>query len=347
MVAFNGGASGMRVGFVLPPVVQPEVLWPLVDDIEAGGFDSIWVTDRTIAATPWLDSLTMLAAVAARARRCAVGTSVLVLARRNPVYAAHALATVAHLAPGRVIAGVGLGGLEPAEYEVAGVPLGKRAPLTDEYISLIRRLWTEELVGHAGEYCSVAGAGLKPLPKQVIPVWVGGSSPAALARAGRLGDGWLSIFCSPAQFRGAWAKVRQHATDVGRDAGGLTPATYLFSAIGRRGGEAEAVLEPAMRALFGAGLDQVGQACLYGTPDRWVQAISEFADAGARQVNVVLFSTNLRRDTELIASEVLPQIQVPGAPTGAPGTSTGESVRSGDRTPEQSIGIRTHEVTST
>lgn len=298
----------VELGLVLPPAVSPEQLWPALQLIDSSGFGSVWVTDRTVAGIPWLDSLTLLGAVAARTRHVRIGTSVLAVARRNPVYTAHALATAQFLSGGRVTAGVGLGGLEPAEYELAGVPLGQRAALTDEYIGLLRRLWTESHVSHEGEGYQCTGVDLQPRPEVPIPIWVGGNSPGAYARAGRLGDGWLSVLAGPEQFREGWAQVADRARDAGRDPSELAAAAYVFAAVGRTAGEAEAVIEPAIRGLFGAPLDQMAFACLYGTPDRWVETLGRFAEAGARAVNVLLFTADLRADVELLASDVLPQL---------------------------------------
>jgi probable F420-dependent oxidoreductase len=297
-----------RLGLVLPPAVSPEVLWPAVEVADTTGFDSVWVTDRTLAGIPWLDSLTLLGAVAARTRHIRIGTSVLAIGRRNPVYTAHALSTAQYLSNGRLVAGIGLGGLNPAEYEVVGVPVERRAPLTDEYIGLLRRLWAEDGVSHRGEGYACEAVDLLPRPDPPIPIWVGGNSPGAYARAGRLGDGWLSVFAGPEQFADGWKEVVEHAGAAGRDPSAVTPAAYVFAAIGGREGDAEAVLGPAIQSLFGAPLQELAFACLCGTPDRWLDTLGGFAAAGARHVNVLLFSRDLPGDVELISTEVLPHL---------------------------------------
>jgi probable F420-dependent oxidoreductase len=307
------------LGLVLPPAVPPGVLWPAVEAADSSGFDSIWVTDRTIANTPWLDALTLLGAVAARTSRVRIGTSVLSVARRNPVLTAHALATAQFLSNGRVTAGIGLGGLEPAEFEIADVPLSRRGALTDESIGLLRRLWSEDNVDHHGGGYQYRGIHLAPRPASTIPIWIGGNSPQALARAGTLGDGWLSAFTGPDMFADGWSKVAAHAEAAGRDPDGLTAGAYAFAAIGRRSGEAERVLEPAVRSVFGVGLEQMSAACIYGTPEGWIDTLSGFAEAGAQHVNVLLFSSDLPHDVELIKDEVLSPVDpTDGAGRSAP-----------------------------
>jgi probable F420-dependent oxidoreductase len=300
--------SNPQLGLVLPPAVPPDRLWPAVEAAEAGGFGSIWVTDRTLSDVPWLETLTYLGALAARTSRVTIGTSVICVARRNPVLTAHALASAQYLSGGRVVAGVGLGGLRPGEYELSGVPLKRRAPVTDEYIGLLRRLWSEETVDHAGEHFTCSGVQLSPRPEKPIPIWVGGYSAGAFARAGRLGDGWLSVYVGPDLFRAGLAEVRRHASEAGRDPDSLAATAYVFAAIGRREGEAEAVLGPAVENIFGVGLDRMSAACMYGTPDRWVDTIGRFGEAGAQNVNTLLFSTDLARDVEIVVNEVLPQL---------------------------------------
>lgn len=297
-----------ELGLVLPPAVDPKVLWPALDLVDTAGFGSAWVTDRTLTGIPWLESLTLLGAVAARTKNVRIGTSVLAVARRNPVYVAHALATAQYLSGGRLVAGIGLGGLEPAEYEIAGVPLHQRAPITDEYIGLLRRLWEDDDVSHVGERYQLNGIDLQPRPEIPIPIWIGGNSAPAHVRAGRLGDGWLSVFAGPEQFETGWAEVRRIAEEAGRDSAQLTGAAYVFAAVGRREGEAEAILAPAIQSLFGAPFEQLSFACLYGTPDRWVDTLARFGQAGASTVNVLLYSMDLRADVEILAQDVLPAL---------------------------------------
>ena len=296
------------LGLVLPPATPPEFLWPAVQAAEDGGIGSIWVTDRTISDMPWLETMTVLGALAARTSRVTIGTSVLAVARRNPVLTAHAFCTAQYLSGGRVVAGIGLGGARPAEYESAGVPLGRRGRITDEYIAVMRRLWSEGSIDHAGDEYSCAGLQLCPQPAPEIPVWIGGQSPAAYRRAGRLGDGWLAAFLPPEGYAGVWGQVCDHALAAGRDPAGITPAVYTMAAIGRREGEAEALLDPFMRSVFGAPLEQLTFACLYGTPDRWVDTIGRFGEAGAQHVLTLLVTADLPGDVDLIVDDVLPQL---------------------------------------
>ena len=304
----SAATSSPQLGLVLPPAVPPEHLWPAVEAAEEGGIGSIWVTDRTISDMPWLDTMTVLGALAARTSRVTIGTCVLAVARRNPVLTAHAFCTAQYLSGGRVVAGIGLGGPRPTEYELAGVPLDRRGRITDEYIAVMRRLWAEGSIDHASDEYSCAGLQLCPQPEPQIPIWIGGQTPASYRRAGRLGDGWVPAFLPPEGYAGAWSQVCEHAVAAGREPSEITTAVYAMAAIGRREGEAEAILDPFMRSVFGAPLEALGFACLYGTPARWVDMIGRFADAGAQHVLPLLVTDDLRRDVDLVVNEVLPQL---------------------------------------
>ena len=304
----HGIAQDVQLGLVVPPATPPQSLWPAVEAAEEGGIGSIWVTDRTISDMPWLETMTVLGGLAARTKRVTIGTSVLAIARRNPVLTAHAFSTAQFLSGGRVVAGIGLGGARPAEYESAGVPLDRRGRITDEYIGVMRRMWTEESVDHAGVEYACDGVQLCPQPETRIPVWVGGVSPAAARRAGWLGDGWVPAFVPPEGYAGMWTLVSEAAVAAGREPSDITPAVYAMAAIGRRDGEAEARLDPFLRSVFGAPLEQLSFACLYGTPDRWVDMIGRFGDAGAQHVLTLLVTDDLPGDVDLIVNEVLPQL---------------------------------------
>jgi alkanesulfonate monooxygenase SsuD/methylene tetrahydromethanopterin reductase-like flavin-dependent oxidoreductase (luciferase family) len=120
--------DGVTVGLVLPPFDEPTRLYDAARLAEDHHFHSVWSPDATLTGYPWLDSMTVLGGVVAVTRRVQVGTSILVLARRNPVMLAHRVASLDYLSGGRFILGVGVAErlLRPNEFEVAGVPLERR-----------------------------------------------------------------------------------------------------------------------------------------------------------------------------------------------------------------------------
>ncbi len=213
------GPAKIRIGVMPGPwPAGPEgaaLFWRLVDLCEASAVDSLWLSDRLLA--PTLEPLTALAAAAARTRRLKFGTAVLVLPFRSPLLAAKALATLDVLLGGRVFPAVGVGLDLREEWEAAGVPPGARGARTDEALAVMRRLFVEEEVSYRGSYFTLDRVRLHPRPVQAPPpLWVGGTTEAALRRAGRLGDGWLGSLIPPEALGRAVDRIRAHAAAAGR-----------------------------------------------------------------------------------------------------------------------------------
>ncbi len=187
----------------------------LVDALEDLRFDSLWLSERLTGDAP--DPLTALAFAAGRTTKLKLGTSVLVLPGRNPVVLAKEMATLDRLSGGRFLPAVGLGAVTPVEHRAFGVARGDRSAWFDEAIALMRRLWTEEHVTHAGERFQIEDVTLRPKPvQQPIDIWLGGQAPSELRRVGRLGDGWLPSFCSVDDVAEGWPVINAVAAEHGR-----------------------------------------------------------------------------------------------------------------------------------
>ncbi len=172
---------------------NPDYLRQLVEVGDKHGYDSIWLSDRIVSDKFSLEPMIALSMVAAYSQRMKFGTSVLAMPLRNPVVLAKQIATLDFLSQGRFFPAVGLGQEEPEEYEACGVTKEGRVTRTEEGIRLMRRLWEEDSVTHEGEYYTCHNVSITPKPffKPSPPVWIGGRSPAAARRVGRVGDGWL------------------------------------------------------------------------------------------------------------------------------------------------------------
>ena len=144
-------------------------------------------------------------------------TSILILPQRQTVLVAKQAATLDLLCAGRLRLGVGLG-WNAVEYEALREDFSNRGARVGEQVELLRKLWTERSVTFSGRYETVTGAGIAPLPIQrPIPVWFGGSHPAALRRAGRLADGWFPMMEPGPGLNDAIATFREAAVEAGRD----------------------------------------------------------------------------------------------------------------------------------
>jgi len=179
-------AQGLRFGVQLS-LKPPSEQFDLVRRIEALGFDSVWTGDHVSFHNPMYESLTLLASYVPITSRVRLGTAVYLLALRPPAIAAKITSTLDALSGGRLIFGVGVGGENPKEFEVCGVPHGERGARVSEAIDVVRTLWRDTPATFKGRFTQFSGVSLdpKPVQKPGPPIWIGGRSDAALARAGR------------------------------------------------------------------------------------------------------------------------------------------------------------------
>jgi probable F420-dependent oxidoreductase len=203
-----------------PPLLQGAEL------AEELGFDSGWVGDHLSFHPPTFDALAALAAVAGRTSRLVLGTGVLLLPMRHPVWTAKQVATVDALAQGRLLFGVGVGGENPAEYEAAGVPVAERGRRLDEGLEIVGALLRGEPVDHPGPLLPTRSPALEPAPAVPPPLVVGGRSEAALRRAARVAEGWLGVWMSASRVRSVRERLVELAGEFGRQP--CTPLLMVF-----------------------------------------------------------------------------------------------------------------------
>jgi probable F420-dependent oxidoreductase len=204
----------VRIGVSLGPAGQPGQFAAAVDLLEQEGVDSLWLPENVYS--PSVEPFTGMAFALARTRRLKAGSGISVLPGRHPVLVAKQLASLAGLAPARVLPVFGLQPAQPAERPLFPVPGKQRAAVFDESLTLLRLLLTSENVTFHGEFFTVEDASIGPLPAKPLDIWLGGSAPGGLRRIGRLADGWLGSLLTPAEAREAVATINQAATDAGR-----------------------------------------------------------------------------------------------------------------------------------
>jgi probable F420-dependent oxidoreductase len=224
------------VKFVLSAAFNdPEHLVPLAVAAEAAGFSAMSFPDHVVhpetldtpypytadgsrrweAFTPWVDPWVAIGACAAATTRLRFTNNVFVLAMRNPFLAAKAVSTAAVLSRGRVTLTLGVG-WSNVEYRLMQQDFHTRGRRTDEMIEVLRKLWTGEMVEHHGEFYDFDRLEMNPTPPRRIPIWVGGISPPALARAAR-NDGWLSDLQTSDEIGACIETVRAHRRELGRE----------------------------------------------------------------------------------------------------------------------------------
>ena len=204
----------VRIGVSLGPAGVPGQFAAAVDLLEQEGVDSLWLPENVYS--PSVEPFTGMAFALARTRRLKAGSGISVLPGRHPVLVAKQLASLAGLAPARVLPVFGLQPAQPAERPLFPVPGQQRAAVFDESLTLLRLLLTTENVTFHGEFFSVTDARIGTPPAKPLDIWLGGSAPAGLRRVGRLADGWLGSLLTPAEAQQAVATINQAAADAGR-----------------------------------------------------------------------------------------------------------------------------------
>jgi probable F420-dependent oxidoreductase len=196
----------MRFGVAIPQAnhfANADALRAMARAIEELGYDSLWVSDHVIVPEGssyipehMTEPLAVLSYLAAETRHVTLGTSVLILPYRDPVFTAKFVSTVDYLSNGRVVLGVGAGWLEE-EFAALSVPFEERGPRSDEYLRVMRNLWETDTSSFLGRWKQYEKMRMFPKAgrdrRGTIPVWVGGNGRASVRRAAELGDGWHPI----------------------------------------------------------------------------------------------------------------------------------------------------------
>ncbi len=179
------------MGIAAFPFADARGFWRWVDLCEEGGVDSIWQSDRVVSTVPALECMSVMAALAGRTRRLKFGMNVLSLAQRDPVLVAKQCATIDVLSQGRLLPAFGIGSPLGPEWQALGLDTRSRGKRMDEALEIVSRLWREDAVDFDGVHFRLKGASIAPKPVQAeLPMWIGGSSDAAIRRTARYGTGW-------------------------------------------------------------------------------------------------------------------------------------------------------------
>jgi probable F420-dependent oxidoreductase len=195
-----------------------DFFWRFVELCEKSSIDSVWFSERLSSPIFVPEAMTSMAAIAARTSRLKFGPSVLVTPFRTPALIARELAMIDYLSNGRMLPAFGIGVELEREFHAAGIPFKERGRRTDEALTIIRRCWEENEVTFAGEFWKLDRVSVLPKPIQrPFPLWIGGKSEAAMRRAGRMGDGWIPSFITPAQVRVGIDKTQAFAKESGRE----------------------------------------------------------------------------------------------------------------------------------
>src|SRR6266849_10830698 len=263
----------------------PEQQFALARRCEELGLDSLWTGDHVSFHGPIYESLTLLASYAGITTRIRLGSGVYLLALRHPTIAAKITSTLDALSGGRLIFGVGVGGENPKEFEACGIPHNERGARVSEGIDVVRALWRDSPASFKGRFTQFEGVSIdpKPVQKPAPPIWIGGRSDAALQRAGRQGDGWVSYVVQPERYKQSLEKINAAAAATGRSLDAFTPAHLTFITVGKDYQTAKATWVRLLSKRYAQDFGPLAQKYgVIGTPAQCAEQLQPFVDAGCR-----------------------------------------------------------------
>jgi probable F420-dependent oxidoreductase len=304
----------LRFAISIPQLVadefDPGEFRAYVARAEELGFESGWTLEQVLGSAPMLNPTETLTFAAACTERLRLGCVVYVSTLHSPVHLAKSLSTLDQLSGGRLGVGVGTGGQGRMFSAFAVDPTTLVSRFT-ESLQLIKALWTEPRVTFHGRYWQLDAALMEPKPVQEPhpPIWFGGSHPAALRRAVRLGDGFFGAGSSPtARFVEQVQTVRAALAEAGRDAASFRIAKRVYIGVDDDPERARRRVLEQLQRLYPFLAPEVLEAIpVHGRPDDCVVGLREVADAGAELILVNPLYDD-REQMERLAAEVIPKL---------------------------------------
>ena len=292
-----------------PPAEQFE----LVQRLEAVGYDSVWTGDHMSFHNPIHESMTLLATYAPITKRIKLGVGVYLLALRSPAVAAKQAATLDVLSGGRLVFGVGVGGENPKEFELCGIPHKECGARVNEAIDAVRTLWRDTPASFHGRFTRFDGVSIDPKPvQQLPPIWIGGRSDAALARAGRQGDGWMSYVVQADRYAQSLDKIRAAAATAGRSMERFTAAHLVFITVGRDYEAAKRAWVSVLSRRYAQDFEPLAKRYgVIGTPEQCAEQLERFRAAGCNYfvMGAIGDPGDERAQLETIAAEIIPRFR--------------------------------------
>ena len=278
-----------------------------IREVELAGFDSLWVTDHVIIPDGvreaqfiyrehMLEAFTMLSYLAAASHRVYLGSSIIVLAYRNPVVMAKMLASIDVLSHGRLIFGAAAGYMD-GEFATLNAPFEKRGELSDEYLKIIQTIWAHDRPSFKGKYFNLENVSTSPRPVQQPrpPIWIGGRSKRAMRRAAELGDVWHPLGLTPKELTDAQAALREIC-----DRRNLTPPGISL----RANLIVEGISEPV-----GPYATRAASTPLKGKVPRIKELLHEYEQAGVEHIVLdmaTLSHKSFLKTLETFATQIMP-----------------------------------------
>ena len=208
---------GIGLGIAGFPFSGPKAFLSWIDLCEGRGVDSVWLSERVVSRSPALELMTTFGVIAGRTERLKFGMNAIVAPLRDPLILAKECASLDYLSNGRLLPVFGVGGEINPEFTATNRNPKGRGAQADEMFEIMAALWTGEPVNYEGKHYRYTNAVISPKPAQdPLPLWIGGSSEAAIRRTARIGTGWLAGLQSPSQVEPVVKAIREQSAANGR-----------------------------------------------------------------------------------------------------------------------------------
>lgn len=294
-------APSLQVGTLASPEIlrspQPERL-AFARQILDAQLDHVFVADHvSFHVGAGMDGLVNAASLTALDPALRVCVGVYLLALRHPVTVARQLATIAETSPGQLIFGVGIGGEDRNEIAMCGIDPRTRGRRTDECLEIVNKLLAGGPVDHAGAFYRFERGWIEPKPEPRIPILVGGRSGAAVARAGRHGDGWLGTWISAGRFESVVAELAPNYTPERPALHGL----QIWVGVDDSRERARERLARGMEDFYKTPFAAFEKYSPYGGPEDIAKFLRPYRDAGCRLFNVMPVAASESDGIECVA----------------------------------------------
>jgi probable F420-dependent oxidoreductase len=298
------------LGFAAFPFSDAAAFWRWLDACEEWQVDSVWLSERLVSAQSFLEPLTTLAAIAGRTRHVKFGMNATVLPLRDPLVLAKECATIDYLSDGRLLPMFGVGNDVALEWKALGIDTRGRGARSNEMLALLARLWSEDHVSHDGKYYHYEDVTISPKPKQQpLPLWIGGSSEAAIDRTARYGNGWLAGAAQgPEQIAQVVASIRARSAELGRP---IDDDHFGAGFSFRFGSWEEPVVERSVqtyRARAGADADPRNFMAV-GEAESIIDLVTRFREAGISKFvarPIASSDEEMMKQSQMLAEQVNP-----------------------------------------
>ena len=299
---------GIGLGIAGFPFSSPGAFLSWIDLCESRGIDSVWISERLVSRSLAIEPIAAFGVIAGRTRRLKFGMNAIVLPLRDPLVLAKECATLDFLSEGRLLPVFGVGSELAPEFRATNTPFEGRGARADEMLRLLARLWSEEDVSFEGKHFRYSGVTISPRPKQQpLPIWIGGSSDAAIRRTARYGTGWLGGIQSPSQVAPVVTKIRAATAESGRT---IDEDHYGAGFPFRFGDPGEPIVEKTAEGLarLGGGLDPADYLAV-GDATTISARIDEYIAAGISKFvlrPIAGSDAEMNEQTARLADEVIP-----------------------------------------